>query len=47
MWNNFVSPSYHADVGIGQGSVLSPILSALYIAPIFHIFEKKVKNPIS
>jgi len=44
MWNNFVSPSFRTDVGVGQGSVLSPILSTLYIAPVFHIFEKRSKN---
>jgi len=32
------------DVGDGQGSALSPILSALFIALIFHIFEKRIKN---
>jgi len=31
-------------MGVGQGLVLSPIISTLYIAPIFHIFEKKSKN---
>jgi len=30
-------------MGIGQGSALSPTLSVLYIAPIFHIFEKRTK----
>jgi len=36
-----------ANVGIGQGSTLSPIFSALYIASIFHIFEKRTKNLLS
>ena len=27
-----------------QGSVLSPILSTLYISPVFHILEKHLKN---
>jgi len=31
-------------VSIGQDSALSPILSALYLLPIFHIFEKWAKN---
>jgi len=31
-------------VGIGQVSTLSLILSTLYIASIFHIFEKRSKN---
>jgi len=43
-WNNFIFPSFRADVGVDQGSVLSPILSTLYITPIFHIFEKRSKN---
>ena len=30
-------------MGIGQGSTLSPTLSVLYIALIFHIFEKRTK----
>jgi len=32
---------------MGQGSALSPILSALYIATIFHIFEKRTQNLLS
>ena len=28
-----------ADVGVGQGSALSPILSALFIAPIMKLFK--------
>lgn len=46
MWNNFVSPFFRIDVGVGQESALSPILSALYIALISHIFEKRSMNPI-
>jgi len=46
MWNNFVSPSFRANIDIGQESTLSPILSALYISPIFYIFEKRAKNII-
>jgi len=49
-WNNFISPSFNINVGIGQGSVLSPILSALYLSPVFHSLEKHLKNlkiPIS
>ena len=46
----FFPPLFNIDVGVEQGSVLSPILSAFYISPIFHIFEKRSKNlniPIS
>ena len=32
------------DIDIGQDSILSLILSALYLSPIFHIFEKRAKN---
>jgi len=28
------------DVGVGQSSTLSPILSALYITPLLHLFEQ-------
>jgi len=44
VWNQFVSSFFIADVGVKQDSALSPILSALYIMPILHIFEKKSKN---
>jgi len=42
-WNNFISQFFNVDVSVGQGSALSPILSALYILPIFHIFKKHLK----
>jgi len=38
-WNSFLSHACDADVGMGQGSALSPILSVLYIAPLLHLFE--------
>ena len=44
LWNNFSSPFFNVDIGVGQGSALSPILSALYLLPIFHIFENWLKN---
>jgi hypothetical protein len=37
-WDAFMSGSYPADVGMGQGSALSPVLSALYLAPVMKIF---------
>jgi len=37
-------PSFNVNVGIGQGSALSPILSALYLAPIIKTFKKRIKN---
>ena len=50
LWNNFSSPLCNIDIGVSQGLVLSPILSALYLSLISHIFEKYLKNlniPIS
>jgi len=44
LWNNFISSSFNVDVGVDQGSALSSILFTLFISPIFHIFEKRVKN---
>jgi hypothetical protein len=38
------SALYDSDVGVVQGSALSPILSALYIAPIFHLLDKYIKD---
>ena len=40
-WNTFTSPSFNVNVDVGQGSALSPILSALYLAPIIKTFKKK------
>ena len=50
LWNNLSSPDFEVNVGVGQGSVLSPILLALYLSPFLHILEKRLKNlkiPIS
>ena len=50
LWNEFLSPSLMVDVGVGQGSALSPILSTLYLSPLIYILEKRLKNlnlPIS
>jgi len=46
-WNNFISPSFNINIGVGQGSALSPILSALYLSSVFHSLEKNLKIPIS
>jgi len=37
-------PPFNVNVGIGQGSALSPILSALYLTPIIKMFKKRIKN---
>ena len=39
LWNDFISPPFNVDIGIGQGSALSPILSALYLSPVFYSLE--------
>ena len=41
---------FNINVGVGQGSALSPILSALYFSPFIYILENCLKNlkiPIS
>ena len=43
-WNNFSFFLFKVDVRVGQGSVLSPVLSTLYLFSIFHILEKILKN---
>ena len=44
LWNNLSSPSFEVNVGVGQGSALSPILSTLYFSPLIYIIEKWLKN---
>ena len=43
LWNIFISSFFYVDIGVGQESTLSPILSALYLSPLFCIFEKRTK----
>jgi len=43
-WNNFTSPIFNVYVGVGQGSALSPILSALYLSPFLYILENRLKH---
>jgi len=43
-------PIFNINVGVGQGSALSPILFALYLSPFIYILENRLKNlkiPIS
>jgi len=43
-WNNFMSPVFNINVGVGQDSALSPILSALYLSSFIYILENCLKN---
>ena len=38
-WGNFSSGDFPSDVGVGQGSALSPVLSALCLAPVLKLFS--------
>jgi len=43
LWNNFLSPLFEVNVGVGQGSALFPILSSLYLSPLLFILENRLK----
>ena len=43
-WNKFSSPMYEVNVGVGQESALSPILSTLYFSPLLYILKKCLKT---
>jgi len=43
VWNKFSSLTYEVNVGVGQGSTLSPILSTLYLFSLLYILEKCLK----
>jgi len=43
-WNKFSSPAFNTNVSVGQDSALSPILSAIYLAPVIKIFKKRLKT---
>jgi len=50
LWNDLSSPRFDINVGVGQGSALSPILSLLYLSSLLYILENRFKNlkiPIS
>jgi len=44
LWNSFSLDAMAADVGVGQGSALSPVLSALYLAPVIRLFERQASH---
>ena len=43
LWNKFTSPFFNVNIGVGQGSALSHILSALYLSPVFLSLENHLK----
>ena len=43
-WNNFTSLLFDVNVGVGQGSMLSFILLALYLLLFLYILEKRLKH---
>ena len=43
IWNDFISPSFDINIGVGQGSALLSILSVLYLSPVFYSLEKHLK----
>jgi len=43
IWNDLISPDFEVNIRVGQGSALSPILSALYLTPFLYILEKCLK----
>ena len=43
VWNDLSSLIYEVNVEVGQGSALSPILSALYLSPFLYILENHLK----
>ena len=42
-WNKFSSSFFNVDIGVEQGSALSPILSVLYLASVLHILKNCLK----
>src|SRR6185369_4178453 len=45
-WEEEVSPSFAAEVGVGQGSALSPILAVLYLAPMINVVRARTHHII-
>ena len=50
LWNSFIFPFFCIDIEVEQDSLLSPILTVLYLSSVFYIFKKRTNNlkiPIS
>jgi len=50
LWNSFISSLFCIDIEVGQDSLLSLILTVLYLSSVFYIFKKRTNNlkiPIS
>jgi hypothetical protein len=45
-WDDELSLEFPSSVGVGQGSALSPILSALCLAPLLKEFEHRVRMAV-
>jgi retron-type reverse transcriptase len=45
-WDDDLSPKFPSSIGVGQGSDLSPILSALCLAPLLKEFERRVRMAV-
>ena len=43
-WTNFSSSTFKINIRVGQGSALSPILSAFYLSLFIYILENQLKN---
>jgi len=44
VWNSFFSSPFSSQVRVRQGSILSLVLSAFYLALILKTFQNKIKN---
>ena len=47
LWENKLSDPFPCDVGVGQGSVLFPIISGLYLSPVLWVFHtERIDNTL-
>jgi hypothetical protein len=45
-WDEDLSPAFPSSVGLGQGSAMSPVISALTLAPLMKEFERRVASAL-